>query len=294
MNPFSRPILLASFGFHIALVACQSHTKPVVVVRAKPAVAVEAPAPAELLDSAQAFETPATIRPEAFITKAGPPVTDITGFLAVNNLAEMWQATVLEGFYGAEHRHIAFVFDRVQPDTLPNTFRVQGRSRFRKIITPFEGTFTVSRVKYLKAFLDLDSPAVARARAYAVTAQFVLREDSTARNAGTYQGTTLLDFYRLASGELQLLQSVSPPDKDLPARGAGQLFRGQWQSHHTGRRHTVNFAIFSQAVVPDAMADLFLGDRGETINPKYANLGWSEAWENTEWWAKSPTPKLSL
>lgn len=306
MNHYSaRVSILFGLGFHLAMVACQSQSKPAVVVRAEPAVAKEVPALAPLTDSTPASEPSPTATPEAYITKAGPPVTDIAGFLAANKLAEIWQATaeqgestsrptILEGFYGTEHRHIAFIFDRVYQDTLPNTFRVQGRSRFRKITTPFEGTFAVTRIKGLKAFLDLDSAAVAHARAYSVTAHYVLREDSTDRNAGTYQGTALLDFYRLASGELQLLQSVSIPDKDLPAQGAGQLFRGQWQSRRTGRRNPVDFAVFSQAVVPDAMADLFLGDRGEVINPKYANLGWSEGWENQEWWAKSPKPKLSL
>jgi hypothetical protein len=42
------------------------------------------------------------------------------------------------------------------------------------------------------------------------------------------------------------------------------------------------------------MQDLYIGERGETINPKYAGLDWSEAWENDEWWAKSPKPQLTL
>ena len=42
------------------------------------------------------------------------------------------------------------------------------------------------------------------------------------------------------------------------------------------------------------MADLYLGERDVYINPKYAGLDWNEAWENDEWWADSPKPKLSL
>ena len=297
---------LYPFLLVLLVAACQPPAKPVTVVAAGPPTVVPEPVQAQVVDSVQTVELPANFG-GPIMTEAGPPVTDIPAFLAANNLAELWQAntgqdensdarpTLLEGFYGAEHRHIAFIFDHVRQDSMqPSLFRVQGRSRFRKTITPFAGTFTVSRVKPLRAFLDLDSVAATQARAYSVTAHFVLREDSTTHNAGTFEGTATTDVFRLATGSTQLLQSVNVPDKDLPARGAGQLFRGQWQSQRTGRKNPVAFAIYSQAVVPDAMADLFLGDRGEAINPKYARLGWSEGWENTEWWAKSPKPTIHL
>ena len=280
------------------LTACQPQAQSVGEVAASPAVLVREPAPVERLNTPQAVEM-AVQSSEAGITEAGPPVTDISAFLTTNQVAELWKAdagqaassssrpTLLEGFYGMEHRYIAFIFDRVQQDSVrPSLFRVQGRSRFRKMVTPFAGTFTVGRIEPLRAFLDLDPVAAAQARAYTIAARFVLREDSTTRNAGTFEGTATLDFYRLASGGPQLLQSATTPDKDLPARGAGQLFRGQWRSQRTGRRNPVAFAIYSQVVVPDAMTDLFLGDRGEAINPKYARLDWTETWENTEWWAK--------
>ncbi|MBF9221419.1 hypothetical protein [Hymenobacter ruricola] len=248
---------------------------------------------------------PATPEAPTADVPATPPVADVPAFLAAHNLAPLWQAdfdqkengntrpTILDGFYGPEHRHISVILERVVQDAArPGVFRVQGRTRYRKNITPFSGTITVEGLKPLNAFPDLDSAERAQARVYTASARFVLREDSTAAGAGTYRGTALLDFYQLPAGTLGLVQEM--PGSDLPAGGGGLLFRGQWQSFRTGKRQEVAFATYAEAVLPDAMADLYLGDRGETLNPKYARLDWSEAWENNEWWAKSPKPGLSL
>ncbi|GAB3658200.1 hypothetical protein GCM10027594_29680 [Hymenobacter agri] len=215
----------------------------------------------------------------------------------------MWQAdfgqrennnpkpTILDGFYGAEHRHIAVILDEVVSDSLmPNVLRVRGRTRFNKHITPFAGSITVQTIKSVRAFLDLDSVETTQARAYSATGRFVLREDSTAPGAGTYQGTALMDFYRQADGALHLVES----SRELPTRGSGLLFRGQWKSFRTGRLKPVAFATYADAVLPNTMTDLYIGERGQTINPKYARLDWSEAWENDEWWARPAKPALSL
>lgn len=298
-KPF-RSLALASVGLLLAA-ACQPQTKPAAVVRAKQAVAT----PKVLLDAVAPanLDTPS----EWIDTKVGAPVPDFRSFLAANNLAPLWQAdfgqsdynssrpTILDGFYGAEHRHISFIFDRVEQDAVqPNLFRVQGRSRFRKNILPFAGSITVEGIKTMKVFLDVDSAARATAQAYTAKARFVLQEDSTAAGAGTFRGTAQLDFTRLASGKLDLVQTVQVPDVVAPAKGSGLLFRGQWQSNRTGQRKAVAFAVFPKAVLPNTMADFYLGDRSENINPKYAGLDWNEAWENEEWWAKSPKPSLNL
>ncbi len=278
--PQSFRFLLASAGL---LAACQPQAKPEKTARSAPASA-EAP----VLTAATAAPARLTL-----------------DFLAANNLAPLWQSdydrkpndssrpVVLDGFYGAEHRHISVLLERVRRDAAqPNVYQVQGRTRYKKNITPFEGTITVDNLKPLKAYLDLDSAEEARARAYTATARFVLREDPAANGTGTYQGTALMDFYQLASGKLELVQQLFAPE--LPTGGGGLLFRGQWTSHRTARRQAVAFATYAQAVQPDAMNDLYIGERGETLNPKYARLDWSEAWENEEWWAKPAKPALSL
>lgn len=301
MNQLLRPCVLASAGIGFLLAACQPQAKPVAVAGPKPVAAVsELPKP----EKVELLTAPIPDSLAMPLTKMAPPVADVPAFLAANNLAPLWQAdfgqrendsprpTILDGFYGAEHRHISVIIDKAEQDSSqPNVFRVHGRTRYKKNITPFEGTITVQKVKSLRVFLDLDSVAQAQARAYTATARFVFHEDSTAAGAGTYQGTALLDFYRLAA-KLAIVQTF--PDNEIPAGGGGLLFRGHWRSHRTGQQQAVAFATYPQAILPNTMTDLYIGDRGENINPKYAGLDWNSIWENDEWWAKSPKPLLSL
>lgn len=279
------------------LAACQPQAKTEEAAVGAPAATAEPTAPARAATDAQPSAVPVA-------NKTSSAVNPLV-FLAANNLAPLWQADydqkandasrpiILDGFYGEEHRHISVLLERVRRDAAqPNVFQVQGRTRYKKNITPFEGTITVEGLKPLKTMLDLDSVEAARAHAYTATARFVLREDPATNGAGTYQGTALMDFYQLASGKLDLVQLM--PDTDLPTGGGGLLFRGQWTSNRTGRQQAVAFANYPEAVLPDALKDLYIGERGETLNPKYAGLDWSEAWENEEWWAKSPKPTLSL
>jgi hypothetical protein len=296
MRKSLRLFALAGAGTGLLVAACQPQTKPATATNA-PAVVATAPA-------ATPATPPASSGSPAASTPVTPPLADVPAYLAAHNLAPLWQAdfnqvdngnrpNILDGFYGAEHRHISVIFERVEQNPArPGVYRVQGRTRFRKNITPFDGTITVEGIKPLRAFLDLDSAEQAKARVYTATARFVLREDSTAAGAGTYRGTALMDFYQLPSGKLDLVREM--PDSDLPTGGGGLLFRGKWQSFRSGREQEVAFATYTQAVLPDALADLYIGERGETLNPKYARLDWSEAWENDEWWAKSPKPGLSL
>jgi hypothetical protein len=291
--------ILAFAGIGL-LAACHSQTKMAAAVATKQA---ETPA---VVANSEASGNATSAQPQVLPAATGAaPASDVVAFLKANNLAPLWQAdfgrqgnssarpTILDGFYGDEYRHIAFIFERVVRDaTQPYVFRVQGKTRYKKDITAFDGTITVDGIKPLTVFLDLDSATQASARSYTATARFELREDPTATGAGTYRGTALMDFYRLDFGKLDLAETL--PDNELPTGGGGLLFRGQWHSNHTKRQQAVAFATYTQAVLPDTMTDFYLGDRGESINPKYARLDWSEAWENEEWWAKSPKPTLSL
>ncbi|MBO2011658.1 hypothetical protein [Hymenobacter negativus] len=298
MNQSFRAFVLAGAGLLLAA-SCQPQTKSGSAASTKPAAAIpEMPTAAPAMDGGRPSVSLAA-------TKATASVADAPAFLVANNLAPLWQAnfgqqennhsrpTILDGFYGPEHRHISVIVEQVRQDAAhPNVFQVQGRTRYKKNITPFDGTITVDAVKPLKVYLDLDSVEEAHAHAYTATAHFVLRENPAADGAGTYRGTAAMDFYQLGSGKLDLVQTL--PDNSLPTGGGGLLFRGQWQSLRSGLRKDVAFATYAQAVVPDAMSDLYIGDRGDSLNPKYARLDWSEAWENDEWWAKPAKPALSL
>jgi hypothetical protein len=295
-----QPFRLLAFACASAglLAACQPQAKPEKTVSAQAEAVAEPAAAATALNG-----EPSPVRSVA--TETSSAAVDARKFLAANDLAPLWQAdfgheandssrpTILDGFYGGEHRHISVIFEQAQRDAAqPNVFQVRGRTRYKKNITPFEGTITVDGLQPLKAELDLEPGQEAGARAYTATARFVLREDPTTNGAGTYEGTALMDFYQLASGKLDLVQLMF--DADLPTGGGGLLFRGQWTSNRTGRQQAVAFATYPEAVLPDALKDLYIGERGETLNPKYARLDWSEAWENEEWWAKSPKPSLNL
>ena len=216
------------------------------------------------------------------------------------NLAPLWANRAegkaahspMEGFFGAEPYRISFYFSSVERDPARlNVFQVVGLDRYKKVITPFTGTITVRDIVPFTDSMDVDAPD-STARPFTAVGRFVLREDPATRGAGNYAGEALLDFYYDAHGRLDqagYLDGVLNPTK-----GCGLLFRGSQVSNKTGRRQPVAFANFYGAVVPRALEKLGLGDRSEEVNPNLAHFGWNEAWENEEWWAQSPKPRLSL
>ncbi|WP_210114267.1 hypothetical protein [Hymenobacter aquaticus] len=255
----------------------------------KPALREAAPAPA-------AVEAPAaaTARPAA--PAAAPALTaEMRTFLQQNDLSALWQNKVenrreypaFSGFFGADHYRIGFVFSRVTQDAQrPEVFHVQGKNQFKKVVTPFEGTLTVTQIADLDSYMDLDSVAMRTARAYTVTADFVLRENPAAKTAGVFRGTGHLDLYRTADGTMdQLIGMPGVADKN-PTKGSGLLFAGEWTSNSTGRRKPVLLANDVFVIAPAVLKDFGIGERGGEINPKYAKLGWTAIWENEEWWAE--------
>ncbi|MDO7887113.1 hypothetical protein [Hymenobacter cheonanensis] len=210
------------------------------------------------------------------------------------NQTEMMKThPTLEGFYGPAYYRISFYFSSVRRDARqPNVFHVEGLDRYKRVITPFVGTITVQSVRpFTKAmFADLDSTG----RAFTAAGRFEFAEDPATKGAGRYAGQALLDFSLDAQGHLDHAIQLVGPDNENPTKGCGLLFRGTQVSNKTGQRHSVAFANYYGAVVPQALKSLGLGDRSEEVNPNLAKLGWNEAWENDEWWAKSPKPGLAL
>ncbi|MDQ2769805.1 MAG: hypothetical protein M3Y54_04820 [Bacteroidota bacterium] len=219
--------------------------------------------------------------------------------LQQHDLAPLWASrsegqpakSALEGFYGTSPYRISFYFSQVVRDVQePTLFHVTGLNRYHRVITPFTGTI---RVQAVQPFADsMHADVDSTARCFTATARFVLREDPRTKGAGNYAGTALLDFYVDAQGRID--QAMMLDGTQNPTQGCGLLFRGTQTSNQTGRRQPVAFAGFYGAVVPDALLHLGLGDRSDEVNPNLARLGWNEAWENDEWWAASPKPKLSL
>jgi hypothetical protein len=231
-----------------------------------------------------------------------PPAT--LALLRQHDLAPLWGGyeqqnyprRPMEGFYGPPYYRISFYFGTVTRDPArPNLFHVTGLDRYKKVITPFSGTITVHALRPFTQGMFLDAaPVDSAALAYTAVARFALNEDPTTKGAGNYAGQALLDFYIDSQQHLQMAISHPMASEHNPTRGAGLIFRGSHVSNQTGQRKSVAFSTDYSMVVPDALAKLGLGDRSEEVNPNHARLGWNEAWENEEWWAKSPKPSLSL
>jgi hypothetical protein len=52
---------------------------------------------------------------------------------------------VMDGFFGDDHRRIAFVFAEVKQDALQlGLFHVRGKNRFQRLTTPFAGTIQLT------------------------------------------------------------------------------------------------------------------------------------------------------
>ena len=240
--------------------------------------------------------------------QANAPVDSLTPatllLLRQHDLAALWSGyeredytrQPMEGFYGPPHHRISFYFSQVTRDSAwPNLFHVTGLNRYKKAITPFRGTIAVYALRPFSKGMFLDAAlADSAAPAYTAMARFALKEDPTTKGAGNYAGQALLDFYIDSQQHVRVALSHPMASEQNPTRGAGMIFRGSHTSNQTGLRKSVAFSTDFSMVVPAALAKLGLGDRSEEANPNLARLGWSEAWENDEWWAASPKPSLSL
>jgi hypothetical protein len=213
------------------------------------------------------------------------------------DLTSAWRDTgnaVMDGFYGPNNYRISFHFDSVRRDARqPNVFHFRGLDRYKRTITPFTGTLTVTRLAPLP-----DTVGLAHRlgdRAYSAFASFVLREDSTAKGAGHCTGRAVLDFQVNAHNQaIEAQFDGIDLGGENPTLGCGKIFRGTWQDNHTGRRQPVAWANFYGVIVPDVLRDMGLGERGDQVDPRLARYGWNTIMENDEWWAKSPKPSLSL
>ena len=246
--------------------------------------------------AARTLATNATVAQASAERIAGPSLALLQGVnLALawaNRWAQQQQPYPMEGFYGADHYHISFFFDEVQRDPQrPEVFQVRGRTYYKKVITPFAGTITVARLVPLVDTVSMENGL--GTRAYTAHGTFALNEDPATLGAGTYQGRALLDFCVNALGE-----AVPTTFMDMgggagnPTKGSGVLFVGTWRSHRTGTEKPVAWSSAYEVIVPEALQQMGLGQRGAEPDPKLAQYGWFEPMENDEWW--NNTPKASV
>ena len=223
-------------------------------------------------------------------------------FLRGHDLSVLWCAQnfgrpmnrPMEGFYGPNHYRISVYFDQVFRDSLrADSFVVCGRDRYRKVITPFCGSITVQSIVWAKLDVDNNYQPTDSVRTFVVRAMYKFIEDPATKGAGTYQGEALLDAYEDQDGQLRLAD-ISGTGYN-PTDGGGVLFRGDWTDRLTGRRRPAAWAASLEAVAPQPVIEAQqAGGRIGDVDPVLARLGWNEFWENDEWWAQSPKPRLSL
>ena len=262
----------------LTLAACQANEKP---ADRPPAAAVAA------------ADTAAAARPEPRPAAASLPTDSLTSYLLQRyRLAPLWanratadaapgSAPPMEGFFGPRHYRISFYLSEVQSDsTRHNLFYVKGLRRYQQEIAPFEGRLEVQQI------LPFTTPMArpANAPAYTAVSRFELETDPIGEAGGTYTGRAFLDFYLTPDDQpAQLLLPFGAADAN-PTKGTGLLFRGDFVSPSTQRRQEVAFANDYAAVLPPALADMNLSANGARENAVLAELGWTERWQNDEWW----------
>ncbi len=199
----------------------------------------------------------------------------------------------VNGFYGEDRYRIEFVFDACTQDkTDPSVYHVKGRDRHKKVITPFEGTFKINR---LRSFEDpnIDTSEISDmgvTKMYAAEGDFQFDEDKTSAYSGQFKGTVKFEFSTNNGSTVPSLWFYS---KQLPSSGGGYRFDGNWTSYTKADMvKPVIFAADLFAFGNDILKDFSMGEREVEINKKYQNLGWKEIWENEEWWNEAGKPKM--
>ncbi len=200
---------------------------------------------------------------------------------------EDYASAVVNGFYGQDHYRIEVHFaSMVQDADHPNVYHLEGKTRYKKNITPFKGTLTLDNVHSIKDpnISTEDMQQMEAEKLYAATGHFELREDAASYGAGTFAGQVKVCFVVKKDNNLRLWY-YSQTD---PASGAGFVFDGDWTSYKTGKSKPILWAHDLFMIANNVLENFSIGERDVQINPKYRRLGWDNFWENEEWWAESP------
>jgi hypothetical protein len=194
-----------------------------------------------------------------------------------------------DGFYGKDNYRIEMYFGKVTQDpNRKNVYLVEGKSRYKKTVVPFEGEIVFEKATLIKDpnMQDLenvidDESEMNSNQFTALEGTFKLKENASLNSSGIFEGKVFMDILTKKKGDTQLWY-YSPESK---AQGGGFKFDGNWTSYKTGSQKHIVWAkdIFNFA---DSILEKFsIGEREVEINPKYRHLGWDKYWENDEWWS---------
>jgi hypothetical protein len=290
----------------LAVASCQHRTPPTQTVAVEPPPTTAAPAREEVNARRKQVAVADSLTPEMRNALRQVDVSKL--FLAPESLQNAGYKSALDGFFGQNPQRLSLAILRVTRDSLqPELLHVAGKARYKKQVTAFAGDMRFMHLAdyYDQGLLltqgedgfiqDTTSEAgnITNAKAYAGSATF--RFTSQAPVAYVLTGQALLDFWIMNNGTVGVMHTPAEGIvlKEAATKGSGLVLKGNWQdASGAARSFLVSSDIF--LLSPGLIADFGVGDRGTGVNPKYAKLGWNTFWENDEWWADTPTPKLSL
>lgn len=281
--------LLAAAGLLFG--ACQRHVEgdKVSVSAAHTRPAVEAAVPRVLHQAPRPASTEAT--------SSSHLSADVQALLREQNLATLWQQDIensraLDGFFGKDHYRIELALLSVEKDAAqPHVYHIKGKNRFKKRITPFEGTLTLTKVEELAVPQD-DHPEDFQGNFYSAIGTLVLREEVSMKGSGVFEGRLATDFALQTGPDPILTLWYGPGTEQSPTMGSGFKFDGRWTDYLKNEVKPVVWADNFLAVATDVLKDFVVGERDVTINPKYAKAGWNNYWDNDEWWADPKVVRL--
>lgn len=228
---------------------------------------------------------------------------DLSALLRQPGIGKYAQA--MDGFRGiTKYRTEVAVLQVHRSHSNPAVYSLQGLTRTRRRIKGFRGqlTFTVLNEEPLltaeeKQTIE-DFAMVARIsntdnepiKRYSLVGRVALTEAKNQPDASDFVGSLVLEVARTKSGKLV----ENAPFLRGPSQGGGQKYEGIWTTRQTSRAEPAVWVTNLVGYSPHIFDDLIVGERDVAINPKYAKLGWNTYWQNDEWWADSPKPKLNL
>lgn len=205
--------------------------------------------------------------------------------------------STLNGFFGADHYRIEFVFLGIEQDKVQkNKFYVTGKNRHKKNVTDFKGYFIIDSVfsiidpnmkdqRFESEYGDFNGLN----EKYSCLGKFTLLEDSTQPYSGKFEGKMALDFGINTEKTPELWYYSN----HTPARSSGFLFDGNWVSYEGGKSKSTIFSKDIFMFANDILKDFSYGEREIEINPRYRKLGWADYWQSNEWWvAEKENAKL--
>ncbi|GAB3658207.1 hypothetical protein GCM10027594_29690 [Hymenobacter agri] len=243
------------------------------------------------------------------------PVADsgaVKHFFASHNLAPLLQTVkggqydyALNGFLGSDRYRTEVVITAAHQNRHnPRAYTLRGLTRTKRLIRPIQGEIVFDSLSIEPMLTAQDKQDISNwtmvsvvrldndktIRRYAVMGRVRLSEEQSVTQPAVFRGRVIMELELTKKGRL----NVDAPFLHGPSQGAGQQYAGTWTTTQTGKTIPAvwvsNIVGYGQFIY----SDFVVGERDVAINPKYAKQGWNELWENDEWWAKSPKPRLSL